>query len=334
MENNKTQFSLKYFIYAVIVLISVVLFAFLISWAAMDADSDNIEIVECKTIVADGVRREYIAGETVSPEGLSLKTGSTTFTDCTVSVDTSSAGLKRAVVSHAKGSKLYQGYFDITVYAVRHCEIAGLDNSANLHVDGEGNLVCENEVIKLDLNAHPEELNVEDENMPKVVTLSPDMYVKTTTRDENNPERYTLEFDIGSLNVSYTCVKIGAKVLTLGSSRRILELTNRNEGGSEKLTLYVTKITGLGGDGSDAAEGVYIFTDASGAAYAYNFKYYAVGWASYFDSASVNEDGFFDWYIGDETDPYVQGMGVNCRGVEFATGPKPWHRAVLDNENI
>lgn len=335
MHNNKTQFSIKYFVYALIILATVILLPFMISWASTDSEGQEIEIVKCQTIIADGVRREYIVGESITAEGLSLKIGGATYNDCTVEADMSSAGIKRATVTHVVGHKYYQGYFDIKVFAVRHCEISGLDNSDNLHIESDGSLVCENEVIKLDLNAHPTELIVEDENLPKVVTLSPEMYTKTATRDENNPERYTLEFTVGSLNISYTCVKIGSRVLTLGSSRRILEFTNRADGGTEKLTLYVTKTTGLGGDGSDVSEGIYIFTDASGATYSYNFKYYAVGWTSYFASQSVNEGlNFVDWYIGDESDPYAQGIGVSCNGCTFAVGPKPWHRAVLDNENI
>ncbi|MCH5162811.1 MAG: hypothetical protein J1G38_04910 [Clostridiales bacterium] len=328
MENKK-EFSLKYFIYAMIVLVSVILISFFITWASIDEGEQKLNRTECEVIASEGARREYLVGEEFSLDGLALKIGSKNYSDCDVTVDMSSAGVKRATVSRTNGSQYYYGYFDVTVYAIRHFEIVGLDNPDNLYLGAAGELVCQNEVIKLDLNAHPQEFNVENPDMPNVITLSQGMYTKTTAQDENYPERYTLSFSVGTLNVSYTCVNIGSRVLMLNSERRILEFANRADG-DEKLTLYVTKTTGLGGDGSDLAEGVYVFTDASGMTYYFNFKYYAIGWDSYFDSASLNAGkNFSDRYIGWD-DAYREGIEVSCNGCTFAVGPDPWHVAVLN----
>lgn len=318
--------NLRNVVYAAVALVTIVLFAALLPWAAGRKSGGAIVVVESELRIAEGVRREYLAGETPSSTGLTLVADGKETTEVEIEGDLSSAGVKRLYVSHKDGNTLYRGSFDVTVYAVRHYSV----ESMRLYIDENGKLNCADEVIRLDLNASPKEFTVENSDMPNVITLDRSLYSISSERDADNADLYTVTFDVGSLSFGYTCVDAGSRILVLDSPRRILKLTN-TAGTEETLMLYVTTVERDGGDGEKGAEGVYIYTDADGDREFYEFRYYLSGWDSRFVSQNYNQ-GFYDRYIGEESAD-KEGMEAGCNGVTFRAGKIAWHVAVLDRND-
>ena len=103
--------------------ISLVFISAICIWAAADTSSGDVEIAEAEVIIEDNVRREYLAGEEISADGVALKIGKNSVTDVTLTCDTSTAGLKKVEVSFQDGNVYYRGYFTVTVFSIRHYDL-------------------------------------------------------------------------------------------------------------------------------------------------------------------------------------------------------------------
>lgn len=329
LNNFKKYVTIKNIVYAVLILTTVILFASLLAWASKADESAEITVIECTVDVAEGTRREYLVGQTVTPDGLALKCGDTQIRDCEVQGSTDSAGLKRLEITHQDGNTLYRGYFDINVFTIRHCDLN--TDEITFKTDENGVPQAENDVLKLDLDSHPTEFNVENEQMPNVVTLDKSMYTIKITPKAAQKGFYDMTVMMGQRTLlSYTCVYVAGRYLLLDNENRVLKFDNVTTDSDAKLTLYVTTPNGANG-----ALGIYMYESPSAVAEAYdvtyyNFKYWLEGWTSHFDSSLVNNGAnIVDSILpGAEGDPYSDGMQVVVDGITFKAAMGPWHAAV------
>ena len=304
------KIGLKNFIYICLLFASLIFISAMCIWAALDKSSADVEIVDAEVLVEDNIRREYLAGEEISQEGISLQIGKNSISDVTLTCDTSTAGLKKVEVSYQDGNIYYRGYFSITVFTVRHYD---LRNQPELYRDDNGNLQCGGVEIWVELNAEPTEF-VTVGGYKTTIALPSSMYETTVLQDEENASEYSLTINCTAATLSYYYVDIGSRIIMLDSQNRILELTNQN-GTQETLKLYVTQA------GSEA-RGYYVFTAANGEKTVLQFSYYLDGWTSHFTSSSFNE-GLTESQTGDD---YEAVYG----GVTFRADANSWHRAILN----
>ncbi len=119
-----------YIIYAFLAVLGVSLFGVGISWAIKGKLSEEIVYKSAVVTVSEETRREYIMGEPLNTAGVSISVQvdeETALTpeleDCTIEADTATAGTKPVIVSWQEENVIYRGYYEITVYAVRHIDI-------------------------------------------------------------------------------------------------------------------------------------------------------------------------------------------------------------------
>lgn len=109
---------------------------------------------------------------------------------------------------------------------------------------------------------------------------------------------------------------------------RVLTLTNTTDG-NQILTLFVKEFDSNFYDGNGDSSGYYLYNDGNGNISTYNFKYSLSGWASIFNSASVNEGkNFSDSYDGND-----EGYNAIVDGIKFHASKLDWHKAVLNWDN-
>lgn len=307
-----------------VLLVSAVLGISLGVWAQTDTSDAEIEMREAQVLFGESARTEYLVGETVSGEGVSLKAGKVEITDVEINCDTSSAGIKRVEVGARDGNIYWRGYYAVTVFSVRHYDLKSVPDSFT--VDDDGNVTASGIEIWVDLNAKPTEIPTVGD-FETVVALPEALYTVTVERDETTDGAYDLAIAFGETKLNYFCIDIDGKMTTLDSRDRILELNNTS-GGDEKLTLFVTKIEDNGNDGENGAEGFYVFTDANGNTATYKFAFYLSGYTSFFVSSKHNE-GLSDRYADDGSEGFFAVVG----GITFKAEKLPWHKAILNWDN-
>lgn len=313
--------NLKTIIYACVGVITVIMFTVLLVWASAGNASAEINIVEAVVRTEEDVRNEYLVGEQLDGTGISLKAGKKTITEVVLTGDTSSAGLKRVEVSGKDGNTNYRGYFNITVFAVRHCEMQ--NSPTDFYYDDNGVLKCDGLEIWAELNAKPTQFETV-EGYETTILLPDTCYELNMEADEENEGAYNMKVEFGNITASYYCVSINDRIIMLNSPRRVLNLVN-TDGTEETLQLYVTQIEASAYDGDSGAYGYYVFTDAEGNKTFLQFKYYLDGsWVSHFGSESFDE-GMVDAY-----DSADEGYNAVYNGVNFHADKLSWHKAVLD----
>lgn len=312
---NFKNLNKRLIIYIIFFVVSAGFIAGLLGWAFSSSSEALAEAAPAEVLLDYGVRREYLAGEEVESDGVKLQADGVVYSDCTVTCDTSSAGIKRVDVTYSDENVNLKGSYSVEVYKVRHYDLRVFPD--RFHRDGsyEGNFV-----LWADLSGSPKEFAVPD-RYSTVVVVPKDIYEVTVEPDENDPNGYGVTLSYGSTELSYYFVDLETQVIQLNSYDRVLDFTNTN-GGSETLKLYVTQIENNGYDGENGAEGYYVFTSASGESKVLRFKFYLTGYESHFCSETFGE-GMKDVYNSNE------GFDAIYGGVTFHADKASWHKAVL-----
>lgn len=318
-------------IYAIVAIVTVALIVSLTAWAAVGSGgASDLRVTEGEVRFGEEpVRSEYLVGEEVDTEGLSLHAGGKTFSgeELTVTVDNTTAGDKMVEVSHRAGNDFYRGYFAVKYFAVRHLDLRRAPT--DIFFDEEGNLTgVEGMVIWAELSDEPSQFERPEEypEYTTTVVLSPENYT-LAMQPQDERGGYAAEITCGKVTTGFYFVRVGEKTLILDSPARVMEL--KNESGTEdKLTLYVTSWGATDGDRLNIAEGYYHFQGADGTERLLRFGYYLqnVTWASFFHSADYGE-GVREERREAEEDSVV----VTYKGLTFRAASADWRRAILNS---
>ena len=309
----------KIIFYGVGTLATVITFSALLGWASAGNEVAEIVVLPASALAKESARVEYIVGETPSADGFALVINGKVQSNCKIDIDTSSAGVKAARVYYEDGNTTYEGYYPVTVFGVRHLDIK--QQPTAIVENEDGSISLKDIVVWAELTDAPTQLPVQEENpdWDKVILLSEDYYSVWVTEDASGAQTATLS--CGGCSASFVFVTIGDTGYVLGSTARILEFSNVNEG-EESLMLYVLQIEAVADDKTDGAIGKYVYTDASGVKRVYDFAYYmSADYSSHFVSNGVTE-----WLSSGENPD----MHVSINGAEFTASFSAWTKAVLN----
>lgn len=306
-------------IYGAVILATVIVFSALLGWAAGGKIATEITVVRVTALAREGTRREYIVGETPETDGFALVIDGRTVTDCSVEIDTSTAGVKAARVYKEDGDTVYEGRFPVTVFAVRHLDIHTYPASVTADEDG---LALEGMEVWAELSGEPKELPLQTEHADWTTTivLSPDKYEVSFSDDATETE-YSATVRCGNCSVTFAQAVYGGRPFRISSFDRVLHFTNAG-GTGETLTLVVEQTATLNQPTNSYASGTYVFTDAQGKSSFLKFSYYAIGWSSNFTSSEFGE-GLTDRQDGDD-------MEATYGGVKFTAAHSDWTKAILN----
>ncbi len=308
---------------------SLALSGALIPWAISGEQKATTEIAlhEASVVPNPNVRGEYLVGEEFESEGLFLDIGGreVAFSDCELSYDFSSGGEKVVTASFEEENDHYEGYYRVTVYAIRHLDIR--DKTLTLKSDGTFDASRLIVWAELATPAHefprPAEFpNPED----TVAVLSPSQYV-FEVKETSEYGFYEASVTAGGAKSSWNHAVPSPDRPEVSSAERILHLEN-GSGTSDKLTLYCQNSTAnfspWQGEGSNEVTGTYVL-ESNGNKKQFKFRYRIDGWTSSFLSSEYGE-GLVDkqGYEGDG-----DAMSVEVDGLVFYSRGAAWHVAVL-----
>lgn len=320
---------LSVILYSALFAITAVLVVSLSVWAAGGtALTSAVNYIEGEVALEESVRNEYLVGEQISTDGITLQAGGKTYSseDIEISVDNTSAGDKMVEVFHRDGSDYYRGYFPVTYFMIRHLDMR--QSPTDIVFDDDGNFIgVDGMILWAELSGQPTSFAQPDEpNLETVIILSEENYtLELEPQDENGG--YTAKINCGSIITSIYFVEFNDEFVILESPNRIASFTNEN-GTGESLTLFITS---RGGDDSahgriNVAEGFFIYRDENGVQ-KYQFDYYMsnVNWDSIFHSDDVPAT----IYRRSTDDALIVQFG----NLIFSIPRTSWCLSILDNPN-
>lgn len=320
---------LSVIVYSAIFLITSVLVLSLSIWAAGGTTlTSAVNYIDGEVTLEESVRNEYLVGEEISTEGITLQAGGNTYSseEIEISVDNASAGDKMVEVFHRDGGNYYRGYFPVKYFLIRHLDMR--QSPTDIVFDDDGNIVgVEGMILWAELSSQPTSFAQPDEpNLETVIILSEENYtLELEPQDENGG--YTARINCGSIITSIYFVEFDDEFVILESPNRIATFTNEN-GTGEMLTLFITS---RGMDDSangkiNVAEGFFVYRDGNGIQ-KYQFDYYMsnVNWDSIFHSDDVPAS----IYRRSTDDALIVQFG----DLIFSTARTNWCLAILDNPN-
>ena len=308
--------SLKTIVYIAVAICTLVIVLTVTIWASLGNTGDTLKIVEGEIVFTEKLRSEYFVQEPVDTQGVELHAGKNVYSgsELTFTVDNESAGEKMVEVSHTEDGNYYRAYFPVTYFSIRHFAINR--QPQGFLYDDAGNV---SGLIGLELWA---ELSGEPHELPRplehheystVVELSEDYYDFTVAEDEYGGILATVS--CAGKKVEFYFIDINGTMTALNGSDRVLSFKNENENGA-KLTLFVTQI-----NGSNGADGWYIYERADGTKEFFRFAYHLEGWASFFESNKY--DGrIYEQQVGDDYIAIIE-------DTTFFAAQKEWNRAIL-----
>ncbi len=321
MKQNKT------IIYSVFAGVTVVTFSSLIVYASLGNSSKEIPTLEAKVSLSSFTRIEYLLGESLDQSGIELLlpegeviSGEELKYDYTFD----SAGTKAVRVYYEDSSAIYESYFPVEVYAIRHIDV----RNREIQVLQDGSLDLSHLVIWAELSAAPKTMNKPEEYpdiQDTVIILNPEQM--SATAEEMYPGYYRADISIASFTTSIPFSTLSNPLVS--SYERILSLKNAS-GGPETLTLFVqnssNNFASPTGSGTIDVTGIYVYKNASGQEKNYSFKYSLRGWESVFQSSTFNEGLVDKQGYGDDSNAYQ----VEVDGKVFYATASEWHRPILN----
>lgn len=322
------KIKLPHIIYSAVALITAVLIIALPIWAAAGASITQINVVEGEVILSeDGVRDEYLVGQSIDSTGVSLKVGKDVYTtdELEFTVDNASAGTKMVEVSHREDNNYYRGYYPVTYFAIRHLDMH--KTPSGIKFDDDGNVTVEGMELWAELSGQPTSFDQPDDpGLDTVIILDESNYtLEIDAPDESGG--YFAKIACGKHSVTIYFIEINGEMIILESANRLAVFTNEN-GTGESLTLYITS---RGVDDSangkiNVAEGFFIYRDENGVQ-RYQFDYYMsnTNWGSYFNSVDIPAE----MYRRSTDDALIVQFG----DLIFSTPRTSWCLTILDNPN-
>lgn len=351
-------------IYGTAIFVTLVLALALIIWASLSGNADEFTYVDATVKLADGMRREYLVNESLSPEDYSLELEDGTViagSDCELDVDMTTAGVKIVNVSWQDEQTIHSDTFTVTVFGVRHVilgdelptqywlDLQGIPRlgtpEAELTEEGAEPVADGGLVVMAELSDMSTEFAIpEVQGLPdNTVVLTPEQY---NIEYKATPEGYA--FEVGAGNASAAFAIVGGtnyrQAVRIQSLDHILTFTNIT-GTSEKLTLYVAQAERNFEDNASAeaeaskARGTYVFTKANGQIQTFAFSFYQYNgshWESKYlngymledDHIDGNDDGGVAW--GGDMRVRVRVTDMTPGEITFRGARADWHLAILD----
>ncbi len=285
----------KALIYALFGLCTLALFLGLIIWSAMGVSATAEIVHEAEVLFAEdaAVQREYLVGQEINRDGLSLQVGKKAVegSECNITVDSSSAGKKRATVSYYVSEyERYEGTFDVTYYYVRNVEIVTRPQS---FLRGEDGTVTADETFELhaELNALPEDTArfspVDGEE--NTIVADPALYSITASAPTDAPEGYyTADLTCGNFVLGFNYYDVAERSLLVDSADSIVSFENRSGTESALLLVVTDAPDSYQKNCTGTTKGSYIYTSADGEQTVSDFTYTLAN-REQFASAGVTE---------------------------------------------
>ncbi len=290
---NTLLFLKKYMVYAIFITISLGMAIGLFVWSAKTEVMGLDVIHEATVITTESTVTEYVVGEKVITDGVTLKLDDgriITAENYVVDADFTTAGKKAVTLTYEENGEKYAGKYPVDVLLIRHFDLRSYP-AAMIADNGEYNVT--GFTLWAELSGAPKtdrfSLTAEHPDWTTTVVIPNDMYTVSVDKPEDS-DICTATVSVGSKKVSFKSLSV-TSAFDMGKANgvvNVMPLTNNADGGTEQLYLMITQRETNNSD-SDGAKGIYVLKTASGYSY-YNFSYNIdAGWTSHFTSSNFNE---------------------------------------------
>ena len=321
-------------IYSVSAGVTVILCASLLSWAGLNS-SDEVTYLSGELEVSPAARTEYLIGEEFDPTGIDFIVDGKTLNpdEYTITNDFSNAGSKMVTYTFTEGNKIYNAYYPVEVYMVRHIDV----RNDEIYQNSSGEWDTSGMLIWAELSGAATEFTkpVEYPNIDDTVIVLPDYYYSISVTPGKHETFYQGKISLLAGPLSYSFNFTSDPNALVDNEDRILDFINA-DGGKETLTLYVTKSSNnFNANITEPieVEGIYVFNDGNGNetrfnfAYAYNPAYYQSTFkSSQFNQGLVDMQGYTNSEGVYDGDAYQ----VKVNGCTFYALGSAWHLPILN----
>lgn len=311
-------------IYSAFFAVTLVTFTSLLVVANTEDSVQETNIISSEVLLGKNVRQEYLVNETIDLTNVSLKVNDryVSATDCEVEYDFSNAGDKVVTLSYSEENKIYQGYYQVKSFMVRHLDIRKKD----ITIKPDGTYDTSSFVVWAELNAPSIEFKKPEEYpyVKDTVIILDEKYYTLEIEEAARKGYYNGHVKVGYLDSAFSFIT-NTDDPKVDSTDRILEMIN-DSNTEDKLTLFVqtnsNNFVAPNGSNKIDVTGTYLLETTDGNKKEYKFNYSLDGWTSSFKSSSNNE-GLVDKQDGDN-------FVVTVNNLTFHANGPAWRKAILN----
>lgn len=334
-----SRFIKKNVVYVVFSGITFIACIALALWSSSATSGDTVEIIrDAKVVIVEATVTEYLAGETVNTDGVTLVLeDGRVITDAayTVEADLTTAGTKAVSVIYEENGEKHVGKYAVEVFVIRHFDLKSypkvlIKSSRGYTFDGftlwaelSGTPVTGRFSTTPD---HPEWKNT--------VIIANDMY-DIAVEENSSASVCTAKVKVGIRDLSFDFYGAAAGFDTskVSSAVSMMDFTNKTENSEYQLTLFVNKKETNPNDGTNGASGYYVLKHTVGDSVTYKyyrFSYYIDGgWASHFTSDGFNEGICESFDVSSGAYPYTVRIDIDGNSLEFEGNGDAWRAAFV-----
>ncbi len=324
-------------IYSLFGIVTFIVFASLFIWSFFGGSATEVTVLAAQVITTENTQDEYLVGQALNTEGLSLNIGTESnpeiipLADCSVEADFSSAGNKKVTFTYSPNSYTnYVGVLNVKVYFVRSLSVINKPSSVTVADDGSFT-TDENFEIIAELNELPKDNQtfIPVEGKEKTVKLTDDMYTTKAVASVSIDGYYDASLFCGNLIYDFSFYNGANRTFIVDSEKSIVSFENTNGETASKMSLIVTDTAKSYQDTcTGTTTGYYVYTATDGAQAVEEFDYELTQTQEIFKSDNVQaetrtEDVYSVTYNGETFTAAAdlwQGAVVNGR--IYATGVK------------
>ncbi len=321
-------------VYAVFGLVTLAIFLPMFVWSFFGRESEDVEILDAEVVLSENARREYLVGQTLSTDGLSLNIGTREkpelidVSDCQVDADLTAAGNKKVTLTYALNRYTnYVGSYNIKVYFVRNLYAAVQPETVVVNADGSFS-TDEGFELYAELDSAPgassEFAGTTAEGKENVIRLDSSLYTTKAVESVSVEGYYAASVFCGNLAYSFNFFNSASRTFLVRSEKSVVVYENENKSSSASLRLIVTQTSPeYQSDCAGESAGYYVYTSADGRESVYDFRYELTETEEIFKSP-VSATGISD--EKKENEKYR----VRCGGDSFTVQGNLWESAVVN----
>lgn len=231
-------------VYSVLGVVTLVASISMLVWCIDGEREEVMNTIKTDVFLEDNVQKEYLVGQEINMSGiyLNVKDKKIPASECTISNDFSSSGLRSVTLTYPIDQyNSYEGSFDVNVLFVRNIFVERLPSKV---VVNENNTFSTDDqfLIYAELASRPETSTfvVEEKYTDKIViALDSSMYTTNVLSSAKTSSFYTANLYCGNLNYSFNFYNDADQTFIVNGEKDIVKYRNVDNT-DEEMTLVVT----------------------------------------------------------------------------------------------